>query len=246
MITKTSAEQESPLHLVALTRKLPDPIMLQDILLEDKDSIQRCFHKYKDLENESLQKNYDANDIVCINIMLQVGFDIWSGDKDGREPYPGVDATMEAYKWRYARVAEEVSSYKQKMSGAMTAISVIAALVATAAFIGPLQPPLGYDSLNGYVQSSHVLVKIYFICNGLSFYFAVAAILAAVTPAIPMLRESTRDEIRRSQRSNKIAICLLLISIICILVSFSCSSIEVMRPFYGYDRKMMFYITGLG
>lgn len=76
MITKTSAEQESLLHLVALTRKALDPIMLEDILLEgDMGIIQRCLYKCN-LADSSLQKNYDANDMVCINIMLQVGFDM--------------------------------------------------------------------------------------------------------------------------------------------------------------------------
>jgi hypothetical protein len=241
MITKTSAEQESPLHLVALTRKLPDPIMLEDILLEgDMGIVRRCLNKYEDLANSSLQNNYDANDIVCINIILQVGFDIWNGDKDGREPYPGVDATIESYKWWYERVAQEILNYKQKFNGAMGAISVVATLVATASFIGPLQPPLGYDGNDGYVHSSYMLIRVYFVCNGLSFYFAVASILAAITPTIPMLRESTQDEIRRSQRNSKIAISLLLISIIAILISFSCSSIVVMSPLYGHDRGMMF------
>ncbi|KAG0561496.1 hypothetical protein KC19_9G068900 [Ceratodon purpureus] len=247
MITKTSGEQESPLHLVALTRKLPDPIMLEDILIEgDMHTLKRCLYKYKGLGNESLQKHYDANDIVCINTMLQVGFDIWCCDKDGREPYPGVDASIEAYRSWYERVETEVFNYKQKLNGAMGAISVIATLVATASFIGPLQPPLGYDGVDGYVQTSYVLVRTYFVCNGLSFYFAVASLLAAVTPAIPMLRESTQDEIRRSQRNSKIAMSLLLFSIIAILVSFSCSSIVVMRPFYGHDRRMMFYTIGVG
>ena len=247
-ITRTSAQQESPLHLVALTRKSLDPIMLEDILLEgDMGTLQRCLHKYNhNLDDSSLQKNYDGNDIVCINIMLQVGFDIWSGDKDGREPYPGVDASIEAYKWWYERVAQEILNYKQKFNGAMGAISVVATLVATASFIGPLQPPLGYDGNDGYVQSSYTLIRVYFVCNGLSFYFAVASILAAITPAIPMLRESTQDEIRRSQRNSKIAISLLLISIIAILISFSCSSVVVMSPFYGHDRGLMFYTVGVG
>ncbi|KAG0605588.1 hypothetical protein M758_9G071100 [Ceratodon purpureus] len=243
------SDKYSVIHVAAAYKrlKLPDPIMLEDILIEgDMHTLKRCLNKYKGLGNESLQKNYDANDIVCINIMLQVGFDSWCCDKDGREPYPGVGASIEAYRSWYERVETEVFNYKQKLNGAMGAISVIATLVATASFIGPLQPPLGYDGVDGYVQSSYVLVRTYFICNGLSFYIAVASLLAAVTPAIPMLRESTQQEIRRSQRNSKIAMCLLLFSIIAILVSFSCSSIVVMRPFHGHDRRMMFYTIGVG
>ena len=242
MITKSASEQASPIHLVALTRKLPDPVMLEDILIEgDMDTLKRCLYKYKDLDNEALQKNYDANDIVCINIMLQVGFDIWSCNKDGKEPYPGDEASIEAYKWWYERVGVEVLKYKQKLNVTMVAILVIAALVAISSFTGPLQPPLGYDNFDGYIQSSYILIRIYFICNGLSFYFAVASILAAVTPTILMSKDFIQEEIRRSQRSNKIAIKFLFISIINIFLGFVCSSIVVMRPFYGYDRKMIFY-----
>ena len=124
-------------------------------------------------------------------------------------------------------MVNEVVTLKTSVSYAANATSVVAALVATTSFIGPLQPPLGYGDSSGYVQMDQSLVRVYLLCNSLSFYFSIASILMGVLPAIPMPKESFYDELLRSQRCLKGAALMLLVSIICLLISFSSTSLVV-------------------
>ena len=182
---------------------------------------------------------YSANEMSCINLLLQAGIDIWTPHVVTEElPNPGPMANDEARKWWYEKVVNEVVALKTGVSNAANATSVVAALVATASFIGPLQPPLGYGDISGYVQVNRSPVRVYLVCNSLSFYLSIASILMAVLPAIPMPKESLYEELLRGQRCLKGAILMLLVSIICLLVSFSSSSLAVVSSEWE-DRKLV-------
>jgi hypothetical protein len=111
------------------------------------------FNKLQDDENKV--RPFSANEMNCINLLLQGGIDIWTPHHKTKElPSPGPTADDEARKWWYEKVIKEVVTLKTSISDAANATSVVAALVATASFIGPLQPPLGLSGDGGYVDTS--------------------------------------------------------------------------------------------
>ncbi|KAG0582745.1 hypothetical protein KC19_3G082400 [Ceratodon purpureus] len=195
--------------------------------------------------DEHEPKDFSANEISCINLLLQAGIDIWTPHYRTKErPNPGPMANDQARRWWYDKVVSEVVTQKTSINNASNATSVIATLVATASFIGPLQPPLGWAG-DGYVHTSLISVRVYLVCNILSFYFSIASILMAVLPAIPMPKESLYDELFRSQRCLKTAALLLLVSIICILISFTSASIAVVSS-ERHDKQLVGASTALG
>ena len=197
------------------------------------------------LSFHNIPRNYTGNERNCINLLLQAGIDVWTINEDVEAPYPGPMANSEALQWWDEKVVSEILNVKNSLSDAANATSVIAALVATASFIGPLQPPRGYDSTSGYIRMDHMLIQIYLIGNCLSFFFSVASIITAVIPSLPMPKESMDDEVKRSQRSIRVASVLLLIAIVCILTSFSAASIAVV-PFGWSERTVVSICILLG
>ncbi|KAG0582744.1 hypothetical protein KC19_3G082300 [Ceratodon purpureus] len=190
-------------------------------------------------------KNFSATEISCINLLLQAGIDIWTPHcETGELPNPGPMANDQARQWWYDKVETEVVSRKTTVNNACNATSVIATLVATGSFIGPLQPPLGWAS-DGYVHTNLIPMRVYLVCNSMSFYFSIASILMAVLPAIPMPKESLYDELFRSQRCLKAAVLLLLVSIICILISFTSASIAVVSS-ERRDKQLVGACIALG
>jgi hypothetical protein len=199
--------------------------------------IKNDFNKLQDDENKV--RPFSANEMNCINLLLQGGIDIWTPHHKTKElPSPGPTADDEARKWWYEKVIKEVVTLKTSISDAANATSVVAALVATASFIGPLQPPLGLSGDGGYVDTSRSSIQVYLVFNSLSFFFSIGSILMAVLPAIPMPKESLYDELLRSQRCLKGAALMLLVSIICILVSFSSASMVVVSSRW-HDKRLV-------
>jgi hypothetical protein len=189
------------------------------------------------LSFHNMPRNYTGNEKSCIILLLQAGIDAWAENEDGELPFPGSMASSEASQWWYEKLVNESSKLKKSLSDAANATSLIATLVATASFIGPLQPPRGYDSTSGYIRIDHMLIQIYLVGNCLSFFFSVASLITAVIPSLPMPKESMDAEAKRSQRvgSIRVASVLLLIAIVCILASFSAASIVVV-PFGWSER----------
>ncbi len=190
--------------------------------------------------DQVVPRMYSANEKSCINVLLQAGIDIWTPHPRTKQfPSPGPMADNDANIWWYDKVVKEVVDAKTSISYAANATSVVAALVATASFIGPFQPPLGYAREDGYVQADRSPVRVYLVCNSLSFFFSVASILMAVLPAIPMPKESLYDELLRSQRCLKASALMLLIAIMCILISFSSASIAVVSSAWGQKQLVV-------
>jgi hypothetical protein len=176
----------------------------------------------------------------CINLLLQAGADIWAKDKMGNWADPGATARPEAKLWWYERVAKETENIRKQLNAAGTGIAVVAALVATTSFVGPLQPPLGYVSmLSGLttidlgVQETQFMIKVFVVSNSLSFYLAIASIMLAIVPSLPIPQDGllfgVREELQRNRKTVSIALVMLLASIISVLISFAASSLAVVH-----------------
>jgi hypothetical protein len=191
---------------------------------------------------------------ICVNLLLQAGADILSTDEYGRIADPGAEAPDEARIWWYELVAKEIPNIKNDLNAAGTGTAVVATLVATASFVGPLQPPLNYGAMSSGtatvdvgVQVTELLIKVFLVSNSLSFYLAITSIMLAIMPSLPIPKEGfvfgPCDDIKRSRRTISIAIGMLLASIISLLISFAASSLVVTLL---QHRSLMAYSTSIG
>ncbi|KAL3679539.1 hypothetical protein R1sor_022495 [Riccia sorocarpa] len=196
------------------------------------------FEKLHDREQSSAmdqqkdkQRLLESRRQGCVNLLLQEGVDIWQKNNSGRIPDPGPNASPDYNLWWYQEQRRETQDQKTSFSGAAAAISVTAALVATASYVGPLQPPLGYSSEDvdqiAKVQAGILPVRIFFVCNTMAFYLAVAAVVLSLTPSLPMPHESIREELKRIRRSVTWSLIFLILSLISILLAFGSASVVV-------------------
>ncbi len=199
------------------------------------------------------KRNYSAKK-ACANLLLQAGADILATDKDGCIADPGVWAPDEARTWWYELVAKETRNIKNDLKDAGTGTAVVATLVATASFVGPLQPPLNYVAMSSGtatidlgVQVTALLIKVFLVSNSLSFYLSITSIMLAIMPSLPIPKEGLVfgpcDDIKRSRRTISIAIGMLLMSIISVLISFAASSLVVIPL---HHRRLMAYSMAIG
>lgn len=165
-------------------------------------------------------------------------------------PDPGNDACDDDRIWWFQLVAKETLEEKNNFNAAGNATAVVATLVATASFIGPLTPPLGYGSdassmwTLDRVQLASLPVRVFMASNSLSFYLAIASIMLAIMPSLPMPQEGLREELHRSQRTVALAISVLLLSIWGLLVSFTSGLIAVLPQHHYWS--FTFYPTFAG
>ncbi|CAM6089428.1 unnamed protein product [Calypogeia fissa] len=166
----------------------------------------------------------------CINLLLRAGCDIFKANNEGQAPYPrGHLVNNESFlTWWYEKEGKEFKMIQTNMSYFANATSVIAALVATVSYIGPLQPPGGYVApSNNKMHVGNTWVKVFIVCDTLSFYLAIAAITFALIPSLPMPQQEMRDELYRTRRMVTLAISILFPSIICVDMAFASSMIAV-------------------
>ncbi|CAM6115867.1 unnamed protein product [Calypogeia fissa] len=95
--------------------------------------------------------------IGCIDLLIQAGLDMEQPNKAREPPRLGLSAPNELTTWWYDKLTKQSEEAKTNLAAAAQAISVTAALVATASYVGPLQPPLGLSTsaeawLTGYSQ----------------------------------------------------------------------------------------------
>jgi hypothetical protein len=197
--------------------------------------------------------DYNANK-ACANLLLQAGADILLTDKEGYIADPGPMAPIELKNWWYELVAKETLNIKNDLNAAGTGTAVVATLVATASFVGPLQPPLNYVAMSSGIvtidvgaQVTKLLIKVFLVSNSLSFYLAITSIMLAIMPSLPIPREGLVygpcDDLKRGRRTISIAIGMLLASIISVLISFAASSLVVIP---SQHRGLMAYSTTIG
>ncbi|CAM6085278.1 unnamed protein product [Calypogeia fissa] len=189
---------------------------------------------------KTTEKNY-AQTTGSIHLLLRAGINISSYNKNRRTAYPKADAPEEFAKWWYEKEEKQAQADLKNLNGAANAISVTAALVATASYLGPFQPPLGYGADS--IQAEIMAVKIFVVCNSVSFYFALAAIMYALLPStLPIIQESTSRALDKTRLLVAIALAFLLPSIICVLSAFAASYIAVI-PDRGAAHQGLAVIT---
>jgi hypothetical protein len=127
------------------------------------------------------------------------------------------------------------------------------ALVASASFVSPLQPPLNYVTMSFAttvdvgVQVTNLLIKVFLVINDLSFYLAITTIMFTIIPSFSIPKKGLMfgpcDNLRQSQRTIFIATMILVVSIISVLVSFAAISFVVIPL---QHRGLMAYSTSIG
>ncbi|KAG0598849.1 hypothetical protein M758_12G105600 [Ceratodon purpureus] len=182
---------------------------------------------------------------ACILLLLQAGVDLSQEDKFKKTPNIGPNDDPTFQSWWYDLVVKDSTDKKNSFNQAASALSVVATLVAATSYIGPLQPPMNYT--NGWVNTSVKLVRMFMVTNSLAFYLAMMSVILAVVPALPMPRESVVSELKRARHILSVSLYLLLMSIVCIILSFGAASTVVMHDQYSFPGSdLLFFPTILG
>jgi ankyrin repeat protein len=138
---------------------------------------------------------------------------------------------------------------------AANALLVGAALIASVTFAGWLQPPLGYTPYYDFSQpfpappgayesyaaiKQNPKVKAFWVFNSLSFFFAIATVLAGADAAMPSLDDAFIGRVVKSvRRSLIVASILLVMSVVCVLGAFASGGFAVLPPVLKYDISMI-------
>jgi hypothetical protein len=202
----------------------------------------------------TMHNDVDDDRKACITMLEQAGVDIWQRDCEHSLAEPGPEAPTGLRTWWYGIIARDISAAKKDLNDAANAISVVAALVATVSYVGPLQPPLGYGttdpSVLDLVQTTKLSIRVFVVSNCLSFYLAIGSILFAVVPSLPMSTlpiPRLSEEWQRFKRTLGIAIFFLLMSIVGVLISFAAASNVGMADHYSWKHSgLAFYPTLFG
>jgi hypothetical protein len=140
---------------------------------------------------------------------------------------------------------------------AANAILVGAALIASVTFAGWLQPPSGYSPLFGSASlevgapipsgmyplfvsvEAHPIMKIFWIFNCMSFFFAIATLMVGATAARPPKKNTYIGVVLPSLRTSlRLAYALLSFSIACVIGAFASAGFVVLPPVRTYCSIM--------
>jgi ankyrin repeat protein len=144
---------------------------------------------------------------------------------------------------------------RQVFVDAANALLVGAALIASVTYAGWLQPPLGYTPYYDFSQpfpappgayesyaaiKQNPKVKAFWVFNSLSFFFAIATVLAGADAAMPSLDDAFIARVVKSvRRSLIVASILLVMSVVCVLGAFASGGFAVLPPLLKYDTSMI-------
>jgi hypothetical protein len=140
---------------------------------------------------------------------------------------------------------------------AANAILVGAALIASVTFAGWLQPPLAYSPFFGSASldagaptpsgmypsfvsvEGHPIMKIFWVFNSLSFFFAIATLMVGATAARPPKKDTFIGvEVRSLRMSLRLAYALLTVSVACVMGAFASAGFVVLPPIHSYTTVM--------
>jgi hypothetical protein len=140
---------------------------------------------------------------------------------------------------------------------AANAILVGAALISSVTFAGWLQPPLAYSPFFGSASvdvgapppsgmypsfvsvEGHPIMKIFWVFNSLSFFFAVATLMVGATAARPPKKETYIGVVVQSLRTSlRLAYALLTVSVACVMSAFASAGFVVLPPIHSYTTVM--------
>jgi hypothetical protein len=182
---------------------------------------------YESPQVRGVKKGYSGRK-VCIEILLQAGVHLWREDTEGRVAHPGRKISDEDFlSWWHEKIAKETLERRKSFCQAGNAISIMGALIATASYVGPLQPPRDYT----VYEDDWFFMFMY--CNSLAFYFAIASIMLSVVPSLPRSLPGSLPRVQELvlKEFEFIQMCLvssmwaLLVSVSFLLMSFAAASV---------------------
>jgi hypothetical protein len=220
-------DENTALHYAALHPQFVDQSGPWDFV-----NISQCFQHYT---NEIPTSINGGAMKACLELLLQAGINMDKRNKLGETPKIGPQTPQDVQDWWYERLAKELQVAKESVSAATNAVSVVATLVATTSFVGPLQPPLGLSSSTdpenlwvlGYSQVNHIAIDIFLFFDNLSFYLAIASIMVALIPNIPIDNEGELHAVKSGKRYLRFAVFLLFASITFLICTFSAASVVI-------------------
>lgn len=136
------------------------------------------------------------------------------------------------------------------------AILVGAALIASITFAGWLQPPLGYQAYYQYPRNAtmpgapagefqqyaaiaeHLSLKIFWVTNSLSFYFAIAAILAGAGAMVPRRGLGELAEVKRTRAAAYWTGFVFSWAVVFVVVAFTAAGFASLPPGFTYGSYM--------
>jgi ankyrin repeat protein len=140
---------------------------------------------------------------------------------------------------------------------AANAILVGAALIASVTFAGWLTPPSGYSPFFGSASldagaptpsgmypsfvsvEGHPILKIFWVFNSLSFFFAIATLMVGATAARPPGTDTYIGvEVQSLRTSLRLAYALLTVSVACVMGAFTSAGFVVLPPIQNYTNIM--------
>ena len=203
------------------------------------------FISYEKAKGEDVKNISYKEREACISVLVQAGVSVWQKDENNNFPDPGI-STSSQYQLSWQNiVARETLEANRSLNEIGNAISVVAALVATASYVGPLQPPLGY--IDNFVETANLSIRIYMTTNSVSFHLAIASLLFAVVLKLPIPQEEIFKVWQRTLKTIGIAISLLLMSVLGVLISFTAASNAVVSAEYSWrQRGPTFYTVLVG
>lgn len=181
--------------------------------------------------------------IGCIDSLMQSGLDMERQNHRYETPQLASSTPEQVHQWWYKKMVQQRREIKSDLVDAARSISVTAALVATASFIGPLQPPLGTttstsgDSVN-ILEWGRIGVREFFEYNNGAFYFAIASITLAMIPSLPVQHENLLRGVRTFQKRVEGALFLLICALMYIVCAFTAANIAVWKT-QGVTKRML-------
>jgi len=144
---------------------------------------------------------------------------------------------------------------RQVFIDAANALLVGGALIAGITFASWLQPPLGYTTYYQFPQSSpgtppttfesfaalelHYILRLFWVFNTLSFFFAIATVISGAKAAFPDLDAIFIAEALHSVRKElQFTSTLLVCSVVTVLGSFVCAGFVVLPPIHRDTKNM--------
>jgi hypothetical protein len=155
---------------------------------------------------------------------------------------------------------------RQAHVDAANAILVGAALIASVAFAGWLQPPLGYSPFFGSANldagaptpsgmypsfvsvEGHPILKIFWVFNSLSFFFAISALMVGATAARPPKKDTNiRSAVLSLRLKVDLAYAYLIYSVPFVTAAFISAGFVVLPPIRSYTTVMVATVViGMG
>ncbi|KAL3702453.1 hypothetical protein R1sor_020475 [Riccia sorocarpa] len=143
---------------------------------------------------------------------------------------------------------------RQLYSDAANAILVGAALIAGVTYGGWLQPPVGYTPYYEFPVSDpappdtyqvfaavkqHVTVRIFWVCNNLSFFLAIAAVLSGAAAVLPMSDVFIAEEVRSLRRYLLVTALLVMFAVVFVLGGFAAAGFASLPPILNLEMNMI-------